>query len=89
MQTWLMPGVLCQDGTDEMLRYVCSQRVMPLMTNRMNAARLARLVRHPVVGSISQLLWSFNSASQGYLQPVPQLEVPAHLPLPASSAALG
>lgn len=58
-----------------MLRYVCSKRVVPLMTNRMNAVRLARLVRHPVVGAIGQMLWSFNSPSQGYLQPVPQLEV--------------
>ena len=69
-----------QNGADEMLRFVCSARVVPLMTSRMNAVRLARLVRHPVVGAISQMLWSFNSASQGYLQPVPQLEVGSTLP---------
>ena len=54
---------------------MCSKRVVPLMSNRMNAVRCARLVRHPVVGAVGQMLWSFNSASQGYLQPVPQLEV--------------
>ncbi|KAK9800761.1 hypothetical protein WJX73_008207 [Symbiochloris irregularis] len=72
---------LKQDGTDEMLGYVCSKRVVPLMSNRMNAVRLARLVRRPVVGAVSQMLWSFNSSSQGYLQPVPQLEGRAYGPL--------
>jgi len=30
--------------------------------------RMARMVRSPVVGMISTLMWSFNSASQAYLQ---------------------
>ena len=70
-----------QDGTDDLLKYVCSRRVIPLMTSRMNAVRCARLVRHPVVGSIGQMLWSFNSASQGYMQPAPWFEVLLH-PVP-------
>ena len=31
-------------------------------------SRMARMVRSPVVGMISTLMWSFNSASQAYLQ---------------------
>ncbi len=32
------------------------------------------MVRNPVVGAISQTLWSFHSASQGYLQTAAGLE---------------
>ncbi len=33
------------------------------------------MVKQPVVGAISQMLWSFNSRSQGYLEYFPMLEV--------------
>ena len=33
------------------------------------------MVKQPVVGAISQMLWSFNSRSQGYLESFPMLEV--------------
>ena len=32
------------------------------------------MVRNPVVGSISQMLLSFNSASQAYVENIPQME---------------
>ncbi len=33
------------------------------------------MVTHPVIGAISNMLWSFNSSSQGYIESVPQLQV--------------
>ena len=33
------------------------------------------MVKHPVVGAISNMLWSFNSSSQGYIEYFPHLEV--------------
>lgn len=36
--------------------------------------RISRMVRNPVVGSISQMLLSFNSASQAYVENFPQME---------------
>lgn len=35
------------------------------------------MVTHPVIGAISNMLWSFNSSSQGYIESVPQLQVGA------------
>ena len=37
------------------------------------------MVKQPVVGAISQMLWSFNSRSQGYLERFPMLEVCRHV----------
>jgi len=37
--------------------------------------RIVRMVTHPVIGAISNMLWSFNSSSQGYIESVPQLQV--------------
>lgn len=34
------------------------------------------MVTHPVIGSISNMLFNFNSSSQGYIERFPQLEVP-------------
>ena len=33
------------------------------------------MVTHPVIGSISNMLFNFNSSSQGYIERFPQLEV--------------
>ena len=33
------------------------------------------MVTHPVIGAISNMLWSFNSSSQGYIESIPQLQV--------------
>ena len=35
------------------------------------------MVTHPVIGSISNTLFNFNSSSQGYIERFPQLEVPS------------
>ena len=37
------------------------------------------MVKQPVVGAISQMLWSFNSRSQGYIECFPVLEVCLHV----------
>lgn len=47
------------------------------------SCRIARIACTPVVGMVSQQLWSFNSESQGYLQDAEGLEVHA-----CSSSAL-
>ena len=39
------------------------------------SCRIARIACTPVVGMVSQQLWSFNSESQGYLQDAAGLEV--------------
>ena len=36
------------------------------------------MVTHPVIGAISNMLWSFNSSSQGYIESIPQLQVLSH-----------
>lgn len=33
------------------------------------------MVTHPVIGSISNMLFNFNSSSQGYIESFPQLQV--------------
>ena len=35
------------------------------------------MVTHPVIGSISNMLFNFNSSSQGYIESFPQLQVPS------------
>ena len=35
------------------------------------------MVAHPVIGSISNMLFNFNSSSQGYIESFPQLQVPS------------
>eukprot|EP00891_Asterochloris_glomerata_P004631 jgi/Astpho2/4631/Aster-x0209 len=57
-----------------LLKYSCSARVLALPSGQLNARRMARMVKQPVVGAISQMLWSFNSRSQGYLEYFPMLE---------------
>lgn len=37
--------------------------------------RIVRMVTHPVIGSISNMLFNFNSSSQGYIESFPQLQV--------------
>lgn len=39
------------------------------------STRIARIACTPVVGMVSQQLWSFHSDSQGYLQSASGLEV--------------
>ena len=33
------------------------------------------MVRHPVLGALAQMMWSFNSLSALYVTPFPQLQV--------------
>ncbi|KAK9803748.1 hypothetical protein WJX73_000566 [Symbiochloris irregularis] len=56
-----------------LLSYACSPRVQPLPTAQANARRICRMVRSPVVGSVSSELFSFNSRSQAFLENCPQL----------------
>ena len=37
--------------------------------------RVARMVRHPVLGALAQMMWSFNSLSALYVTHFPQLQV--------------
>ena len=55
------------DESEQLLRYACSPRVLPLMTTRLNAQRCARLVQQPIVASVSDSVWNFASNSQGYV----------------------
>ncbi|KAK9810370.1 hypothetical protein WJX72_009592 [[Myrmecia] bisecta] len=57
----------------QLLTYAASARILGLPTAQLNARRIARMVVHPVVGSISMMLWSFNSKSQAYLESAPGL----------------
>ena len=62
------PGAAVQmDESEQLLRYACSPRVLPLMTTRLNAQRCARLVQQPIVASVSDSVWNFASNSQGYV----------------------
>ncbi|KAK9818136.1 hypothetical protein WJX72_007697 [[Myrmecia] bisecta] len=53
----------------KLVTYACSSRILALPTAQLNARRISRMVVHPVVGSISLMLWSFSSKSQAYLEP--------------------
>jgi len=55
-----------------LLRYSCSTRIMGLATAQLNARRMARIIKSPVVGLLSNFMWSFNSQSQTYMEPLPQ-----------------
>ncbi|KAK9843129.1 hypothetical protein WJX74_007389 [Apatococcus lobatus] len=57
-----------------LLDYCCSSRVLVLPTAQLNARRIGRMVRHPVVGSIGQTLWNFSSRSQAFIQPIQGLQ---------------
>ncbi|DBA72591.1 TPA: hypothetical protein ACH3X2_010343 [Trebouxia sp. C0005] len=65
-----------------LLKYSCSGRVLALPTVQLNARRIVRMVTHPVIGAISNMLWSFNSSSQGYIESVPQLQGKTFAELP-------
>lgn len=55
-----------------LLRYSCSPRIIGLPTAQLNARRMARIIKSPVVGMVSSFMWSFNSQSQVYLERFPQ-----------------
>ncbi|CAL8468748.1 g8288 [Coccomyxa elongata] len=55
------------------LQYSCSVRVMALHTGEMNARRLSRMVRSPIVAAISYMVWNYSCRPQVYLQRLPQL----------------
>ena len=63
------------EDSEELARYACSSRVLPLMTTRMHARRTARLVQQPMVAAVSDQLFNFASSSQAYLHRFPQLSV--------------
>ena len=63
------------DESEQLLRYACSGRVLPLMTTRLNAQRCARLVQQPIVASVSDSVWNFASNSQTYVHRFPQFKV--------------
>ncbi|BDA43260.1 probable ion channel POLLUX at N-terminal half [Coccomyxa sp. Obi] len=55
------------------LQYSCSVRVMALHTGEMNARRLSRMVRSPIVAAISYMVWNYSCRPQVYLQRLPEL----------------
>ncbi|KAK9801967.1 hypothetical protein WJX73_003033 [Symbiochloris irregularis] len=56
-----------------LIGYSCSARVTALPTAHANARRICRMVRSPVVGSISNMLFSFDSRAQAFLEECPHL----------------
>ena len=75
--------------SEELCRYACSPRVVPLMTTRMHARRTARLVQQPMVAAVADRLLNFSSSCQAYLQPCPSLQVRLHEPDLQIQASLG
>ncbi|KAK9845991.1 hypothetical protein WJX81_007900 [Elliptochloris bilobata] len=50
------------------LQYSCSARTMALHTGELNARRLSRMVKHPVVAAVTYIVWNFSMRPQVYLQ---------------------
>lgn len=44
----------------ELIHYSCSQRVIPVGTAHLNARRLVRMLRQPIIGLTSRQLWDFG-----------------------------
>lgn len=47
--------------TLETIHYACSNRVIPVGTARLNARRLVRMLRQPIIGLTSRQMWDFGS----------------------------
>lgn len=56
-----------------LLKYACSSRVLALPTNQLNALRLAKMVKRPVISVVSQQLFNFANSSSLYVQQFPQV----------------
>ncbi|KAJ9511775.1 hypothetical protein QJQ45_022651, partial [Haematococcus lacustris] len=55
------------------LRYACSSRVVPLPTARLNARRVAKMVKSPFIAAVSKQIMDFSNKSNLYVQQVPEL----------------
>lgn len=55
---WLQ--VYNQDAL-ELMHYSCSPRVIAVGTARLNARRLVRMLRQPIIGLTSRQMWDFGS----------------------------
>lgn len=56
-----------------LLAFAPVKRVVPLLSTRASALRLASMVTRPVIGSLADRLYDFSNASALYVQPFPQL----------------
>jgi hypothetical protein len=62
-QVSILPVVLQVQNQDtlELIHYSCSRRVIPIGTARLNARRLVRMLRQPIIGLTSRQMWDFGS----------------------------
>ncbi|CAL8470852.1 g10394 [Coccomyxa elongata] len=63
---YIVVGLQTQEATG-LLKYSCSERVIPVPTNNLNARRISRNIQYPVLTYVSQMLLNFRSRAQGYL----------------------
>lgn len=71
------PTVAAQVKTEDALplvRYACSERVIPVPTNKLNARRYVRVLRHPIAAVFSRCLSDFYSPAHGAIDRRPDLE---------------
>lgn len=71
------PIVVAQIKTEDALplvRYSCSQRVIPVPTNKINARRYVRLLHHPIAAVFSRCLTDFFSPAHGSIDNCPEVE---------------
>eukprot|EP01025_Chloroclados_australasicus_P037823 TRINITY_DN38681_c0_g2_i3.p1 TRINITY_DN38681_c0_g2~~TRINITY_DN38681_c0_g2_i3.p1 ORF type:complete len:744 (+),score=121.86 TRINITY_DN38681_c0_g2_i3:179-2410(+) len=57
-----------------LLQYACSPNVIAFPSNQLNARRLTRMVKQPVIASVSKSIWSFQSETQVFLHSFPELQ---------------
>jgi hypothetical protein len=71
------PVVVAEIKTEDALplvRYACSQRVLPVPTNKVNARRMVRLLHHPIAAVFSRCLTDFYSPAHGTIDRIPEVE---------------
>eukprot|EP00775_Hariotina_reticulata_P013650 gene13650-13773_t len=56
-----------------LLKYACSNRVIAAPTNQLNAQRLAKMVKRPVISIVSQQLFNFENRVSIYIHDFPHL----------------
>jgi hypothetical protein len=61
MSTFTSPVQVYNQDTLELIQYACSSRVIPVGTARLNARRLVRMLRQPIIGLTSRKMWDFSS----------------------------
>ncbi|KAK9903985.1 hypothetical protein WJX75_001909 [Coccomyxa subellipsoidea] len=69
---YIVAGLQTQEATG-LMKYSCSDRVIPVPTNNLNARRISRNIQYPVLTYVSQMLLNFRSRAQGYLMSFPSI----------------